>query len=236
MSLKILTVDDSKTIRKIMIKAFQPYDCVVLEAENGVEGLSVALREKPDLIILDLTMPVMTGIEMLEKLRAEDSMKKTPVIMLTAESGKEVVTQIIKLGVAGYVVKPFENEQLLEKVQKSIDLKPKPTSKHFIKEDGIDIIDFPAAINTELKSEISNCFDSRVKEGMNKLIFKFTSDAKFEVNYINFLIQLIGKCQKNRVALRMVGCSAATFQGYQETASVPVDGSLADATAALQKK
>ncbi|HWC61194.1 MAG TPA: response regulator, partial [Verrucomicrobiae bacterium] len=61
MSIKILTVDDSKTIRQIVAKAFRLYDCNVLEAANGVLGLAVASREKPDVILLDYTMPVMDG-------------------------------------------------------------------------------------------------------------------------------------------------------------------------------
>jgi len=63
MAYKILTVDDSKTIRMIVKKAFSPYNCELFEGENGVEGLAIANKEKPDLIILDITMPVMTGIE-----------------------------------------------------------------------------------------------------------------------------------------------------------------------------
>ena len=63
MSIKILTVDDSKTIRLIVAKSFKPFDCTVLEADNGVVGLAVASREKPDIILLDYTMPVMDGFE-----------------------------------------------------------------------------------------------------------------------------------------------------------------------------
>ena len=82
MGLKILTVDDSKTIRMIVKKAFRPYDCQIVEGENGVEGLALAAKEKPDLIILDITMPVMTGAEMLAKMKEEPELKDIPVIML----------------------------------------------------------------------------------------------------------------------------------------------------------
>ena len=75
MALRILTVDDSKTIRMIVKKTFRPYDCVLYEGENGIEGLAVASRENPDLIVLDITMPVMSGIEMLEKLKSEPIIK-----------------------------------------------------------------------------------------------------------------------------------------------------------------
>ncbi len=94
MSIKILTVDDSKTIRLIVAKAFKPFDCMVLEADNGVVGLAVASREKPDVILLDYTMPVMDGFEVLARLRSDPDLKATPVIMLTAEAGRETVIKI----------------------------------------------------------------------------------------------------------------------------------------------
>ena len=131
MTLKVLAVDDSKTIRKIVSKAFSTYDCKVLEAENGIEGLSIASREKPDLIVLDITMPVMNGVEMLGKLKGQPDLKDIPVIMLTAESGKENVMQIVKMGVRDYMVKPFKGEQLIERVMKILTLQPKTGSRRF---------------------------------------------------------------------------------------------------------
>ncbi len=124
MAYKILTVDDSKTIRMIVKKAFKPYNCELFEGENGVEGLAIAAKEMPDLIILDITMPVMTGIEMLGKLKAENTLKDIPVIMLTAESGKENVMQIVKMGVKDYIVKPFKGEQLIERAKNILKLRP----------------------------------------------------------------------------------------------------------------
>lgn len=71
MSLKILTVDDSKAVRIIVKRSFKEYDCEIVEAANGVEGLAAAAKEKPDLILLDVTMPVMDGVEMLAKLKSD---------------------------------------------------------------------------------------------------------------------------------------------------------------------
>ena len=122
MALKVLTVDDSKTIRMIVKKAFQSYSCEVFEAENGVEGLAAATKEKPGLIILDITMPVMNGIETLERLKADADLKNIPVIMLTAESGKDNVVNIVKKGVKDYMVKPFKGEDLIERVRKIVPL------------------------------------------------------------------------------------------------------------------
>jgi DNA-binding response OmpR family regulator len=126
MAYKILTVDDSTTIRKIVKRALDSFNCEILEAQNGVEGLAMANKEKPDLILLDITMPVMTGVEMLERLKAQQELKEIPVIMLTAESGKESVTRAVRMGIKDYIVKPFKGPELVERIQKHIRLTPKP--------------------------------------------------------------------------------------------------------------
>ncbi len=117
-------MDDSKTVRIIVRKAFKGYDCDILEAGNGVEGLALAAKEMPDLILLDVTMPVMDGVEMLTKLKADPTLKAIPVMMLTAEGGRDHVLKIAKIGVRDYLVKPFKEDVLIEKVGRVIDLKP----------------------------------------------------------------------------------------------------------------
>lgn len=123
MPTKILTVDDSKTVRIIVRKAFKPYDCEILEASNGVEGLAVAAKESPQIILLDVTMPVMDGVEMLTKLKSDPALKSIPVMMLTAEGGRDNVLKIAKIGVRDYIVKPFKEEVLVEKAGRIVELK-----------------------------------------------------------------------------------------------------------------
>ncbi len=124
MGLKILTVDDSRAVRIIVKKAFRQFDCDLVEAANGVEGLAAASKENPDIILLDVTMPVMDGVEMLAKLKAEPLLKPIPVVMLTAEAGREMVLKIAKLGIRDYIVKPFKEDVLTDKVSRIIDLRP----------------------------------------------------------------------------------------------------------------
>lgn len=125
MAPKILTVDDSKTIRMIVARAFKSFACEILEASDGVEGLAVVKRARPDIIILDFTMPIMDGVEMLTKLKSDPELKSIPVVMLTAESGRENVLRIAKLGVRDYLIKPFKEEVIVERVGRIIDLKAK---------------------------------------------------------------------------------------------------------------
>jgi two-component system, cell cycle response regulator len=114
---KVLTVDDSKVVRMMVKRALQTLDCLIVEASNGREGLQQAELEKPDLILLDVTMPEMTGLEMLTQLRMNEKTKSIPVIMLTAESGQTNIAHADRLGISGYFSKPFKEEHLRAKVQ-----------------------------------------------------------------------------------------------------------------------
>jgi len=125
MPIKILSVDDNRTIRLIVGRSLRPYDCVLWEAANGEEGLAVAVREKPDLILLDVTMPVMDGVTMLARLKEDPALKAIPVVMLTAESGRDNVITIARLGVCDYLIKPFKEEQLIDKVGRAVQLQKK---------------------------------------------------------------------------------------------------------------
>jgi two-component system cell cycle response regulator len=122
MTPRILSIDDSKTIRLLLARLFRPFACELIEAANGEEGLAVASRENPDLILLDYNMPVMDGIAMLRKMREDPGLKRTPVIMLTADSGLQSLAIVARLGVRDYVTKPFREEELLGKVGRIIPL------------------------------------------------------------------------------------------------------------------
>ena len=120
----ILTVDDSKVVRTMVARHLQPFGVQVVEAQNGKEGVDMALQHKPDLILLDVTMPVMDGKQCLTELRGNAITKGIPVIMLTAESGRDLVVEIAKLGVNGYIVKPFQKDTFEKEVTKVLNGAP----------------------------------------------------------------------------------------------------------------
>ena len=123
---KILSVDDSRTIRLMLKRVFRPFHCELFEAADGMEGLEAVITHQPDLIMLDYNMPVMDGVTMLRKMRELDNIKRTPVIMLTAEDSNEIISTVARLGVRDYIIKPFEDENLLSKVNRIINLERKP--------------------------------------------------------------------------------------------------------------
>jgi len=115
---KVLTVDDSKVVRSMVTRYLQGYGVEVIEATNGQEGVEAARRHRPDLVLLDITMPVMDGRQALAAMRNDAACADIPVIMLTAESGRDIVVEIAKLKVNGYIVKPFQKETFDQAVAK----------------------------------------------------------------------------------------------------------------------
>ena len=121
---KILTVDDSKTIRSIIKKILTEYQCDVIEAVDGIEGLAKAREEEPHLVILDIDMPGMNGLELLMNLRNDDRFMRTPVFMLTSKSKPENIRIAKELGIAAFIAKPFTRELFLDRVLKTLHLSP----------------------------------------------------------------------------------------------------------------
>jgi len=120
---KILTVDDDRTVSVILKATLLPYACKLLEAGDGVDGLEVAKRERPDVILLDFMMPNMSGLQMLTKLRADAELRAVPVIMLTGISDRESVLRLARLGVRGYLVKPFKASDVLKQISEVVEVK-----------------------------------------------------------------------------------------------------------------
>jgi two-component system chemotaxis response regulator CheY len=118
MAKRVLAVDDSPTIRQLVKMTLVRAGYDVVEAEDGAQGLKKASEEAFDLVLSDINMPVMTGMEMLRGLRKLDQYKFTPVIMITTESQPEKKQEGKAAGATGWIVKPFEPDQLLAVVTK----------------------------------------------------------------------------------------------------------------------
>jgi CheY-like chemotaxis protein len=114
----VLTVDDSKVVRTMVTRHLRPYGCTIIEAQNGQEGVALARAHKPDLVLLDVTMPVMDGRQALVELRKDDATKIVPVIMLTSERGSDLAPEVAALGVQGCIVKPFRQVTFDREVSK----------------------------------------------------------------------------------------------------------------------
>jgi two-component system chemotaxis response regulator CheY len=116
---RTLIVDDSSVMRKIVerslrLAGLEPL--VVFEAGSGSEGLELLKVQQVDLILSDINMPSMDGLEFLRQLRAKNLAPGVPVVMITTESSMEFVQQAIQAGAQGYIRKPFTAEQVKERV------------------------------------------------------------------------------------------------------------------------
>jgi len=120
MKKNILVVDDEKDILRIVAYSLQKWGYEVITATNGQDGLDKIAAEKPDLILLDASMPVMSGLEMLTQMRDNPDWRDIPVIMLTAHSDPKTITSAAAFGIVEYVTKPFDPMELREKIDKAL--------------------------------------------------------------------------------------------------------------------
>ena len=118
MGKRILAVDDSKTMRDMVSFTLKGAGYDVLLADDGVNALTAVSGETVDLVITDVNMPNMNGIELVEKLREDPRFRSTPILILTTESDDDLKQQGRAAGATGWIVKPFVPEKLLKVVDK----------------------------------------------------------------------------------------------------------------------
>jgi len=119
MPIRALIVDDSSVMRKIVERSLRQAGIdlsEVLQAGNGAEALSTLQESQVDLILCDINMPVMDGIEFIKQLPGIESAKNVPVVMITTEGSEAHVVQALSCGARGYIRKPFTPEQVKEHV------------------------------------------------------------------------------------------------------------------------
>ena len=116
----ILIAEDEEHIQTVLNYTFETNDFDVCLAANGAEALELAKHKKPNLILLDFVMPEMSGIEALEELKKDPSLKDVPVYMLTARQSEVDIKRAFALGAEGYLKKPFDPDKLVQKLKSKI--------------------------------------------------------------------------------------------------------------------
>lgn len=117
MAKSILVVDDSETVRQVLQMTLANSGFTVIEAEDGLDALGKLALNPVDMLITDLNMPHMDGLELIKKVRMEGAHRFTPIVMLTTESSEEKKLAGREAGASGWIVKPFKPEQLLKVVK-----------------------------------------------------------------------------------------------------------------------
>ncbi|MCX6150855.1 MAG: response regulator [Ignavibacteriales bacterium] len=118
---KVLIIDDNKNQQYLLSHFLTKYfECEILTADNGEEGLESIQKENPDLVILDIAMPKMDGVQCLQRIRLNNMNSTTPVIISTGMDEKSLIFKLLALGISDYLMKPFNLFSLYEKVKKHV--------------------------------------------------------------------------------------------------------------------
>ena len=119
---KILAIDDKRdnlTAIEAVLKLYLP-EYIVFTALSGAEGIKIAKQEQPMLILLDLIMPGMDGFAVCKKLKADKTTSNIPIIMITSRTGEKHMDRALEIGVANYMGKPYQEEELIANIQDAI--------------------------------------------------------------------------------------------------------------------
>jgi CheY-like chemotaxis protein len=123
---KILLVEDSKTIQQLYRNKLTLEQYQVITADNGMEAIKILSQEKPDIILLDLMMPVMDGYKVLQVIKTDPKLSGIPVLVFSAKGQPEEVEKALNLGASGYIVKATTKpNEVVEQIKKALSQKPK---------------------------------------------------------------------------------------------------------------
>lgn len=117
---RILLVEDAATMRMVESMTLRGAGYEVVIANDGEEGVAKAVAERPDLILMDIVMPKMNGLDACKKIRETESTKNIPIIMLTTRSEEDQVELAFTNGCSDYITKPFDTEEFLEKIKSNL--------------------------------------------------------------------------------------------------------------------
>jgi DNA-binding response OmpR family regulator len=122
---RILVIDDNADIRDLVQYIFEKAGKLVIQGEDGEKGIAQAKAHRPDLILLDTTMPGISGLEVLKVIRQDSDaeISAIPVVMLTANSAEADIKKAYEIGASSYIVKPFKREKILAEIDLLLELK-----------------------------------------------------------------------------------------------------------------
>jgi response regulator RpfG family c-di-GMP phosphodiesterase len=189
----------------------------------------------------------MNGVEMLDRLKGDADLRNIPVIMLTAESGKDNVLNIVKKGIRDYMVKPFKGEDLLERIRKILPLEPRPdgqspenkAGRYFSQIEDIVVLRLPAKVARPVAVEVEGSLQRQIKEmaaaHLKKMILDMRGAAETNVSLIKLIITVFQHCQKANIAVKLVASpqQGEELKGFQETSQITAVNSIEEAKAVL---
>jgi DNA-binding response OmpR family regulator len=125
---RVLVIDDEQAIGHVIRLLLESQGHEVFVADDGSRGFALAQRQSPDLVILDVMMPILDGFGVLEALRRDPRTAPIPIVMLSALTGEDVEARCLELGAAAYVRKPFDSDSLLGAIREVLEPVGAPTA------------------------------------------------------------------------------------------------------------
>ena len=120
---KVLIIEDDPMYRRILVDTLKKEDCTVIEADNGKKGLELALKEHPDLIVVDIMMPVMSGMEMAKELRKDSWGKDASMIILTNLTSEKTIAEFLSDGAYDYLIKTaWTANEIVKRVMQKLEM------------------------------------------------------------------------------------------------------------------
>jgi anti-anti-sigma factor len=207
---KILVVDDEKSTLGMFHLFLSAYGYTVLTAENGTEGLQLFEKEKPPIVITDIKMPGVDGIELLRRIKEMDEM--TEVIMITGHGDMELAVKALDLNATDFINKPIQRPALdaaLKRAEYRLQFtgEKEKNEIHLRTEKNVTIMDIQGNVTSRSESFLSEAFEKASAEEATQIVVSFNENCSINGGGIAILIQLLSNSQRNNLEVAITGLS-----------------------------
>lgn len=204
---KILVIDDEKPTLSMFRLLLSACNHQVFTAENGVQGLEVYERERPPIVLTDIKMPGMDGIEVLKHIKTINP--QTEVIVITGHGDMELAIQALNLDATDFVNKPIQKSELdaaLQRAEERIALAGDKSKEVLLEGQGlIGVIHVQGNINSQSEPYLNAVFDEAVSRGFQAIVFNFDKNSSTNGAGIAILIQLLNQCKERNIKAALSG-------------------------------
>jgi anti-anti-sigma factor len=207
---KILVVDDEKSTLSMFRLFLTAYGYTVFTAENGTEGLRLFEKEKPPIVVTDIKMPGIDGIELLRRIKEMDRM--TEVIMITGHGDMDLAVKALDLDATDFINKPIQRPALdsaLRRAEYRLKLSRDKgeTEVRLRKEKDVALMDIEGNITSQAEAALAEAYEKTFAEGATKIVMRFNENCSINGAGIAILIQLLTESKKNNQLVAIAGLS-----------------------------